>query len=114
MFAQGVFLPLWAKRGIASMGPSLMLDVIVMGPPASGADADPQRPYGRSQMIAQIPGRQLLMGGLFIVGLGWALEAPGMLLEEGAQGMGWRLLTEEEGGIGPAQRIIQGPEIPDN
>ena len=116
-FAQGVVLAALGHEMNCLYGAEAsMLDVIVMGPLASREQMQILSAHmDVANCSAQITGRQLLpMGGLFNVGLGWALEAPGMLLEEGAQGMGWRLLTEEEGGIGPAQRIIQGPEIPAN
>ncbi len=64
-----------------------MLDVIVLGPLASREQMQIISAHmDVANCSAQITGQQLLMGGLFNVGLGWAAEVPGMLLEDGAQG----------------------------
>ena len=101
-FAQGVVLAALGHEMNCLYGAEAsMLDVIVMGPLASREQMQILSAHmDVANCSAQITGQELLMGGLFNVGLGWAAEVPGMLLEDGAQGMGWRLLTEEEGSIG--------------
>ena len=79
-----------------------MVDLIAKAPWASqeqmemlSANLDP------SKCMAQITFTELAKGTLLNLAFGYAFEEIGWLLEDGAQGFGWRLLTEEEGSIGP-------------
>ena len=79
-----------------------MLDVLIMGPLLTQEQMQIDSAHmDVATCSAQITRKQLIEGGLFNVGFIWAAESVGWLLEDGAQGFGWRLLTEEEGSIGP-------------